>query len=52
MSSPPVPQVFDEYMTYTQRFSDLIERLPTRAFLAPLEADEEVRGGGGRASCV
>ena len=38
-------QVFDEYMAHVGKYSDLIERLPTRAFLAPLEEDEEVELG-------
>ncbi len=35
-------QVFEEYMDFSIRYSQLIEKLPTRAFLAPLEEDEEV----------
>lgn len=29
-------------MGFVMKYSDLVERLPTRAFLAPLEEDEEV----------
>lgn len=29
-------------MTFTQTYSDLIEKLPTRAFLTPAEEDEEI----------
>ncbi len=29
-------------MSFTLKYSDLIEKLPTRAFLAPMEEDEEV----------
>ena len=36
------PQVFDEYKAFHSKYGDLIEKLPTRAFLAPLEEDEEV----------
>ena len=50
----PTRKVYDEYMAHVMRYSDLIEKLPTRAFLAPLAEDEEVeielakvRVGGG-----
>lgn len=42
LSAALYPKVFDEYMTHVLRFSDLVEKLPTRAFLAPLEEDEEI----------
>jgi len=42
LSAAMYPKVFDEYMEFTGKYSDLIEKLPTRAFLAPLEEDEEV----------
>lgn len=42
LSAALYPKVFDEYMTHVLRYSDLVEKLPTRAFLAPLEEDEEV----------
>ena len=29
-------------MEFSQKYSQLIEKLPTRAFLAPLDEDEEV----------
>lgn len=35
-------QVFEEYMDFTLRYSQLIEKLPTRAFFCPLDEDEEV----------
>jgi pyruvate carboxylase len=35
-------QVFEEYMTFVLKYSSLVERLPTRAFLTPLSEDEEV----------
>ena len=35
-------QVFEEYMDFTLRYSNLVEKLPTRAFFAPLDEDEEV----------
>jgi hypothetical protein len=47
-------KVFEEYQDFVLRYSDLIEKLPTRAFLEPLKEDEEVeielskvRGFGG-----
>ncbi|KAG2437519.1 hypothetical protein HYH02_011162 [Chlamydomonas schloesseri] len=42
LSAALYPKVFDEYMTHVLKYSDLIEKLPTRAFLTPLEEDEEV----------
>ncbi|GLC41025.1 hypothetical protein PLESTB_000951200 [Pleodorina starrii] len=42
LSAALYPKVFDEYMTHMLQYSDLIEKLPTRAFLTPLEEDEEV----------
>ncbi len=35
-------QVFDEYREYVLQYSELIEKLPTRAFLVPLDEDEEL----------
>jgi hypothetical protein len=35
-------QVFEEYMTHVMRYSNLVEKLPTRAFLVPLADDEDV----------
>ena len=35
-------QVFEEYMDFSRRYSQLVEKLPTRAFLAPLDEDEEI----------
>jgi hypothetical protein len=35
-------QVFEEYMSHVMRYSNLVEKLPTRAFLVPLAEDEEV----------
>ncbi|EFN52428.1 hypothetical protein CHLNCDRAFT_138936 [Chlorella variabilis] len=42
LSAAMYPKVFEEYKTFTARFSEHIEKLPTRAFLAPLDVDEEV----------
>ncbi|PNH09743.1 Pyruvate carboxylase 1, partial [Tetrabaena socialis] len=42
LSAALYPKVFDEYMNHVIRYSDLIEKLPTRAFLTPLEEDDEV----------
>ncbi|KAG2483618.1 hypothetical protein HYH03_017498 [Edaphochlamys debaryana] len=42
LSAALYPKVFDEYMTHVLKYSDLIEKLPTRAFLTPMEEDEEV----------
>uniref|UniRef100_A0A7R9V6Z0 Pyruvate carboxylase n=1 Tax=Chlamydomonas euryale TaxID=1486919 RepID=A0A7R9V6Z0_9CHLO len=42
MSYAMYPKVFEEYMDFTLRYSQLVEKLPTRAFLCPLEEDEEV----------
>ena len=41
MSSAMYPKVFDEYVEYRKKFSDL-SVLPTRAFLEGLEVDKEV----------
>jgi pyruvate carboxylase len=38
----PDLQVYEEYMDFVLRYSDLIEKLPTRAFLVPLAEDEEL----------
>jgi pyruvate carboxylase len=42
LSAALYPKVFEEYQSFVLRYSDLIEKLPTRAFLAPLKEDEEV----------
>ncbi|PRW20525.1 pyruvate carboxylase isoform A [Chlorella sorokiniana] len=42
MSAAMYPKVFEEYKTFTERFSRHVEKLPTRAFLAPLDIDEEI----------
>lgn len=42
MSSAMYPKVFEEYMDFTLRYSQLVEKLPTRAFFAPMDEDEEV----------
>lgn len=40
LSSAMYPKVFDEYRGFVDEFSTFVERLPTRAFLAPLSVDE------------
>lgn len=40
--SPSHLQVFDEYKAFGVKYGELIEKLPTRAFLAPLDEDEEI----------
>ncbi|PSC70059.1 pyruvate carboxylase [Micractinium conductrix] len=42
LSAAMYPQVFAEYKQFVQRYSRHVEKLPTRAFLAPLDIDEEV----------
>lgn len=42
LSSAMYPQVFSEYMALTQKYGNRLDRLPTRAFLAPLDEDEEI----------
>ncbi|WIA32059.1 hypothetical protein OEZ86_002911 [Tetradesmus obliquus] len=42
LSAALYPKVFEEYQAHVLRYSDLIEKLPTRAFLVPLREDEEV----------
>lgn len=42
LSAALYPKVFEEYQSHVLRYSDLIEKLPTRAFLLPLKEDEEV----------
>ena len=42
LSAAMYPKVFDEYRTFITNYSHFVERLPTRAFLAPLDADEEI----------
>ena len=40
LSAAMYPKVFDEYMTFVDNYSSAVEKLPTRAFLAPLEVRE------------
>jgi pyruvate carboxylase len=42
LSAAMYPKVFDEYMAFKGEFSRYVEHLPTRAFLAPLDVDEDV----------
>lgn len=42
LSAALYPKVFEEYQAHVLRYSDLIGKLPTRAFLVPLKEDEEV----------
>jgi len=42
LSAAMYPKVFDEYISFALKYSNLVERLPTRAFLAPLDEDEEI----------
>ena len=42
LSASMYPKVFDEYRTFITTYSTFVERLPTRAFLAPLDVDEEM----------
>jgi pyruvate carboxylase len=42
LSASMYPKVFDEYRTFVNNYSTFVERLPTRAFLAPLDVDEEI----------
>ena len=42
LSAAMYPKVFDEYMAFKGEFSRYLEHLPTRAFLAPLDVDEDV----------
>lgn len=42
LSAAMYPKVFDEYRSFITNFSSYVERLPTRAFLAPLDVDEEI----------
>jgi pyruvate carboxylase len=42
--------VFEEYRDFVLKYSDLIEKLPTRAFLTPLAEDEELEIELGRVS--
>ncbi|KAI8467848.1 MAG: pyruvate carboxylase [Monoraphidium minutum] len=42
LSAALYPKVFEEYMTHVMRYSNLVEKLPTRAFLTPLAEDEDV----------
>lgn len=42
MTQAMYPKVFEEYMDFSIKYSSLIEKLPTRAFLAPLDEDEEI----------
>ncbi|GBF90515.1 pyruvate carboxylase [Raphidocelis subcapitata] len=42
LSAAMYPKVFEEYMSHVMRYSNLVEKLPTRAFLVPMAEDEEV----------
>ena len=42
LSAALYPKVFDEFKAWQLRYSPFTEALPTRAFLAPLDEDEEV----------
>ncbi|KIY92211.1 pyruvate carboxylase subunit A [Monoraphidium neglectum] len=42
LSAALYPKVFEEYMSHVMRYSNLVEKLPTRAFLVPLAEDEDV----------
>eukprot|EP00798_Chlamydomonas_sp_ICE-L_P008825 gene8825-67_t len=42
LSSAMYPKVFSDYMDYTLKYSTLIEKLPTNAFFAPMEEDDEI----------
>jgi pyruvate carboxylase len=44
--------VFEEYRDFVLRYSDLIEKLPTRAFLVPLAEDDELEIELGRVSAL
>jgi len=42
LSAAMYPKVFDEYRAFVNEYSTFVERLPTRAFLAPLNVDEDI----------
>ena len=42
LSAAMYPKVYDEYRAFIETYSSFVERLPTRAFLAPLDVDEEI----------
>lgn len=42
MSSAMYPKVFAEYVKFVDKYGRFVEKLPTRAFWAPLEVDEEI----------
>lgn len=42
LSAAMYPKVYDEYRGFVANYSRFVERLPTRAFLAPLDVDEEI----------
>lgn len=42
LSACMYPKVFDEYRTFINDYSTFVERLPTRAFLTPLDIDEDI----------
>lgn len=42
LSAAMYPKVFDDYKAFTADYSTFIEHLPTRAFLAPLDIDEDI----------
>jgi len=42
LSAAMYPKVFDEYQNFVNEYSTYVEHLPTRAFLAPLDVDEDI----------
>eukprot|EP00889_Picochlorum_renovo_P005686 jgi/Picre1/32716/NNA_008061.t1 len=42
LSAAMYPKVFDDYMHFKSLYSRHLEHLPTRAFLAPLDVDEDI----------
>lgn len=42
LSAAMYPKVYDEYRAFVSDYSTYIEQLPTRAFFAPLDVDEDV----------
>lgn len=42
LSAAMYPKVYDEYRAFVNDYSTYIEQLPTRAFFAPLDVDEDV----------
>lgn len=52
LSSALYPKVFQEWQDFRFQFGDKITQLPTRAFLAPLDEDEEISVEMAKASQV